>query len=598
MIFTLWKSRLNKYGLPDRVLVTLLVLSLLSTIAELAGIGMFIPIFEILKNGDFLNSVNEDKDGVIKYLFFVFDYLNIEHSLEYLLFSTFLFFSISKAFLFLVGYINSFYSGVLIKNSRDNLLKMYLNCDSSYYDKVGIADFINKSTVELPAAVHGVLSPIKFVVSILMALGSIILLFIISYQLTILSVTIIIISLMYPYRWVKATVGAGKRNSQYNSVITSFLLDRLRSPRLIRLSGVSNSENTEYSVITEKQRKLTLIIHLLKARVDLVLEPAVIGVSLVMLYFSISVLELEFSMIMLYLIVMVRLLPIIKGLINQRQVINRSEGPVESMNSVLKDMEKSVKIFNKYNSGNLSLKKEDVFNIELKEIFFTYKNKDKQVLKNINLKFRRSTLNAIVGPSGGGKSTLIDIIARYRVPTAGSIFINGRDGDTMQLSVSFVPQELQIFSGTIAEHISYGSKMCNKSMVNVAKLSGAYDFIMELPDKFDTQLVENSRNLSGGQKQRIDLARALFKNSQLLILDEPTGNLDTLSESVFMKTIDNIRKETNKIIIIVAHRLNTIKGADQIVVLEGGMVTGIGSHSEVFIKNSWYKESIDSGKTL
>jgi ABC-type multidrug transport system fused ATPase/permease subunit len=208
-------------------------------------------------------------------------------------------------------------------------------------------------------------------------------------------------------------------------------------------------------------------------------------------------------------------------------------------------------------------------------------------------------LNAIVGPSGGGKSTLIDIISGYRKQTKGSVVINGKDNNASLLDVSFVPQEPQIFDGTVRSHILYGGSSNDDSiLITAAKLSGAYEFINNLPDKFDTILKENASNLSGGQKQRLDLARALAKDSQLLILDEPTGNLDMLSERSFMKTIDNIRKETNKIIIIIAHRLNTIKNADQIIVLEDGVITGIGEHSELLVENLWYKDSINTIDSL
>jgi len=587
----LWKKRLNKYGLPDKILLLLLSLSLLSTFAELAGLGMFLPVFEILKDGDFLNA--GPKDGIIAYLFIFFDFLNIKPSLESLLIFTFLLFSISKLLLYLVGYTNAFYLGVLTKTARDNLLKSYLNCDSAYYDEVGIGSFINRSTVELPSAISGIMVPIKFIVLSITALGSFVLLFFISYKLTLLSVFIVIISLVYPYRWVKATTGAGKKNSRYNSVLTSFLLDRLRSPRLVRLTGTSNSEGNAYSEITEKQRKLTLAIHLLKARVDLILEPAVVGASLMMLYVALSLLKLEFSMIMLYLIIMIRLVPIIRGLVNQKQSMNRCEGPIESMNSVLQDMEESIKTFREYSSNNLSHKIVELDSIQLEEVSFTYKNKIKPALESINLRFNNSTLNAIVGPSGGGKSTLIDIISGYRKQTEGSVVINGKDNNASLLDVSFVPQEPQIFDGTVRSHILYGESSYDDSvLITAAKLSGAYEFINNLPDKFDTKLKENASNLSGGQKQRLDLARALAKDSQLLILDEPTGNLDMLSERSFMKTIDNIRNETNKIIVIIAHRLNTIKNADQIIVLEDGVITGIGEHSELLVENLWYKDSI------
>jgi len=589
-----WKRKLNKYGLPDKVLFLLLGLSLLSTFAELAGIGMFYPVFEVLKDSDFINDA--PKDGIITYLFILFKFLNIKLSLESLLIVTFLLFSVSKLFLYLVTYTNSFYLGLLIKRNRDGLLKAYLNCDSSYYDKISIGNFINQSTVELPVAINGIMIPIKFIVSSITALGSITLLILISYKLTILSIFIVLISLIYPYRWVEATTGVGKKNSQYNSVVVSFLLDRLKSPRLVRLTGTSGPENTMYGLITEKQRKLTLAIHLLKARVELILEPAIIGASLIILYIALSMLKLEFSVVMLYLIIVIRLLPIIRNLVNQKQSMNRSKGPIESMDLVLRDMEDSVKEFQKY-STNLSKNIAELHKIQLKGISFTYKNKIKPALNDVNLIFNKSTLSAIVGPSGGGKSTLIDLISGYRKKTDGSLYVNGKDNNTLLLDVSFVPQEPQIFDGTIRSHILYGLVNYSDSvLVKAAKLSGAYEFIDDLPNKFDTKLRENASNLSGGQKQRLDLARALARNSQLLILDEPTGSLDMLAERSFMETINNIRNETDKIIIIIAHRLNTVIDADQIIVLENGKVTGVGRHSDLLSNNEWYSNALTTNK--
>jgi len=590
-----WKYKLNNYGMPDKIILLLFLLAILSTAAELIGIGVFLPLFELLKGGEFINN----KDGIVYYFYTFFDFFGLELSLPILLISAFFLFLISKFFLYLVGYTNAYYLGKMVKNLRDDLLKLYLNSSPAYYDKVGMGDFINRSTVELPAAVSGVMAPLKFLVTIVTVIGSIIMLMLVSYELTTLTILISTFSLIYPYRWVKATTQAGRKNSHYNSTIVSFLLGRLGSPRLVRLTGMSKSEVKAYSKITEKQRNLTLAIHLLKARVNLVLEPVIIGISLMMLYIALTVFELDLSIIVLYLVIMIRLVPMVNQLLAQKQTINRSKGPINAMDNLLQDMkdhrlddlvckssEKSLYNINKIHS------------IKFEKVSFTYAERTEYALNNIDLKLESPSLNAIVGPSGSGKSTLIDIVSGYRHKTNGSIFINDfnindLDYDFLLSRVSFVPQEPQILDGTVEEHISYGKdNYSNDDLVNAAKLSGSYDFIKNLPEGFNTQLRENANNLSGGQKKRLDVARALFSKSSLLILDEPTGNLDSVSERNFTKIIQNIRDKSDTIIVIITHQLNTIYDADQILVVEKGEVTGTGKHSELVKSNKWYYEAI------
>jgi len=240
--------------------------------------------------------------------------------------------------------------------------------------------------------------------------------------------------------------------------------------------------------------------------------------------------------------------------------------------------------------------KDAIQNIELKNICFSYDNT--HALSNINLSFESGKFYAIVGPSGGGKSTLIDVVSGYRHQDSGFIFINGEQlnahSNCQILSkVSFVPQDPQIFKGTIRSHISYGvDNSSEKQILKAADLSGAYEFINKLPNGLDTLITANASNLSGGQRQRLDLSRALLKNSSLLILDEPTANLDHRSEEKFMKTIRYLASNTDIIIIIIAHRLHTIRDADKIIVLEDGHITGTGSHSKLILENSWYSGSL------
>ena len=593
-----WKKRLNNYGLSDLVIALLIIISIISVFAEVVSIGIFVPLFDLISQYG-AEGIDRSNSDIFKYIYDLVIFFGLELNVETLLTLSFTLFVFSKILIYLVNYAQIYFSGLMNKNMKDKLLINYLHSESSYYDKVGIGDFTNSSSVELPIAVGGAMLPIKFIISIVSAFGSVALLFMMSPKLTVISIGIISVGILLPSRWVKATTNAGKKNSQYSSTITSFLLDRLQSPRLVRLSNTADAEINNYFSITEKQRKLTLVIQLLKARINLVLEPMIIGISLSMFYIALVFLKLPVSTILLYMVVMVKIVPIITNILTQKQGINRAIGPMQAVEKLISDMSNSCSKYNKnIVNNNLINDINTVESLKFKDIVFSY-NDGVNALSNITHTFKKSTLTAIVGPSGSGKTTFIDIISSYRQPTSGALFINEINTDkynseSLMSLVSYVPQEPQIFDGiTVYEHIAYGRPNSTKEeVINASKLSGAYDFIKELPQEFDTVLVGKSSGLSGGQKQRLDLSRALLRDTPILIMDEPTGNLDLISEKKLMLNISKIREATEKIIIIIAHRVYTVMDADQIIVLEDGKISGVGTHTELLLSNSWYPKAV------
>ena len=594
----IWKKRLNNYGLSDLVIALLIIISIISVFAEVVSIGIFVPLFDLISQYG-AEGIDRSNSDIFKYIYDLVIFFGLELNVETLLTLSFTLFVFSKILIYLVNYAQIYFSGLMNKNMKDKLLINYLHSESSYYDKVGIGDFTNSSSVELPIAVGGAMLPIKFIISIVSAFGSVALLFMMSPKLTVISIGIISVGILLPSRWVKATTNAGKKNSQYSSTITSFLLDRLQSPRLVRLSNTADAEINNYFSITEKQRKLTLVIQLLKARINLVLEPMIIGISLSMFYIALVFLKLPVSTILLYMVVMVKIVPIITNILTQKQGINRAIGPMQAVEKLISDMSNSCSKYNKnIVNNNLINDINTVESLKFKDIVFSY-NDGVNALSNITHTFKKSTLTAIVGPSGSGKTTFIDIISGYRQPTSGTLFINEINTDkynseSLMSLVSYVPQEPQIFDGiTVYEHIAYGRPNSTKEeVINASKLSGAYDFIKELPQEFDTVLVGKSSGLSGGQKQRLDLSRALLRDTPILIMDEPTGNLDLISEKKLMLSINKIREATEKIIIIIAHRVYTVMDADQIIVLEDGKISGVGTHTELLLSNSWYPKAV------
>ena len=225
------------------------------------------------------------------------------------------------------------------------------------------------------------------------------------------------------------------------------------------------------------------------------------------------------------------------------------------------------------------------------------------VLRDINLTIKPGQRVGVCGPTGGGKSTVLSLIPRFYDPTAGRVLIDGTDAtsyklDPLRAQIGFVLQDTVLFAGTIRDNIAYGRLDAKpEEIIAAAKLANAHDFISQMPHGYDSLVGERGLTLSGGQRQRIGIARAVVRNSPILILDEPTAALDTESEKLVMEALEPLMK--GRTVITIAHRLSTIRDADKIVVLKGGYVAEEGTHDELIQRNAIYAElyRIQSGTT-
>lgn len=224
--------------------------------------------------------------------------------------------------------------------------------------------------------------------------------------------------------------------------------------------------------------------------------------------------------------------------------------------------------------------------IEFRNVAFRYPSRpDFPVLRDISFQVESGQQVALVGPSGAGKSTIASLILRFYEPDKGSILFDGRLADELTLGalrsqMALVPQDVLLFGGSIQENIAYGHPGASKDEIEMAaKQANAHDFICSFPDGYDTIVGERGVKLSGGQRQRIAIARAILRNPAILILDEATSSLDSASESLVQEALDNLMR--NRTSIVIAHRLSTIRNADQIIVLDRGVVRETGTHDEL-----------------
>jgi subfamily B ATP-binding cassette protein MsbA len=232
--------------------------------------------------------------------------------------------------------------------------------------------------------------------------------------------------------------------------------------------------------------------------------------------------------------------------------------------------------------------------IELRNVSFGYANEERSVLRDVSLRIPAGSMVALVGESGGGKSTLTKLLPRFHDPTSGSVTWDGvdlRDAtlESLRRQIALVTQETVLFNDTVRHNIAYGKPEATQAEIEeAARIAFAHDFIMELPQQYETIVGERGIFLSGGQRQRLAIARSLLVDAPVLILDEATSALDAESERFVQQAIANLVR--NRTTVVIAHRLSTIRRADTIVVMEAGRITEFGKHSELLAKGGQYRK--------
>ena len=272
-------------------------------------------------------------------------------------------------------------------------------------------------------------------------------------------------------------------------------------------------------------------------------------------------------------------------------------------NALLKIIGKGVDLVNEIMAvEQMDIDGEDITpenrDIHLEHVSFAYENR--KIIDDVTLDIKEKTTTAIVGPSGGGKTTITSLIARFWDVDEGKVTLGGRDVreysfDSLMENFSFVFQRVYLFEDTIANNIRFGRPDAPmEEVIEAAKKASCHNFIMSLPDGYETVLAEGGATISGGEKQRIAIARAILKDSPIIILDEATANVDPESEKELTEAIENLTRE--KTIIMIAHRLKTVQNADQIVVIDKGRIVQKGKHDSLMKEDGIYKKFITGRK--
>jgi subfamily B ATP-binding cassette protein MsbA len=422
-----------------------------------------------------------------------------------------------------------------------------------------------------------------------------ILLFIISWKLTLLAVVILPLSFITISKVGQSIRRKSLRSSKKIAGIMAILSETIQGIRVVKAFAMEAFEKRRFFQETEKyfqilfkRKKLQTVSTPLNEALGVVVGVALlwIGGSLVLTGQS-----LEAEDFIRFIILLFAILNPIKSLNTVNVDIQEGMASAMRVFSILDEKSDIIECQN-------PLKIENFGNtIRFEHVSFRYDAAADYVLNDIDLEVHRGEILAIVGHSGVGKSTLVDLIPRFYDPTEGRVTIDGSDIKTLTLSslrslMGIVTQETILFNDTIFNNIAYGLENADSQQVTAAaKAANALEFINEFPEKFETTIGDRGARLSGGQAQRVAIARALLKNPPILILDEATSALDTESEQKVQAAIDNLIKD--RTVFVIAHRLATIQNATKIIVLDKGRIVESGTHQELLNKNGLYRYYYD-----
>ncbi|MDK2920945.1 MAG: ATP-binding cassette, subfamily bacterial MsbA [Desulfonauticus sp.] len=397
---------------------------------------------------------------------------------------------------------------------------------------------------------------------------------------------------VYPFIYFgKKLRKLGRKNQSKISDVSSFLQEIFSGIKVVKAFSTEEKEDKNF----QKENSRLVNIAIKEIKYNELSSPVMefigaVGAGLVVWYGGSQVVAGESTpgTFFSFMTALVMLYDPLKKLTSANLTIQKALAGAERVFQILDSPELAIE-----RAGEKELKppfKELVF----KDVTFTYPGSEKPALQNINLTIKNGEKVAIVGPSGAGKSTLVNLIPRFYIQQKGTIFLNGLPLEeysltSLRLFMGIVSQDNFLFNTTIRENIRYGlTEASEEEVIAAAKAAYAHDFIMKLPQQYDTVIGERGVKLSGGQKQRITIARAILKNPPLLILDEATSALDTESERIVQKALDNLMAKRTSIVI--AHRLSTVLSSDKIVVLNQGEIVAIGKHEELLNNCELYRK--------
>ncbi len=482
----------------------------------------------------------------------------------------------------------------VVRDLRNDMYKKVLILPISYFSEKKKGDIISRMTSDVLEIEWSIMSSLESVFREPIAIiASIAVLFFMSPSLTIFVMVLLPISGFLIGQIGKSLKRTSDKSQKRMGYILSVIEETIGGLRIIKGFTAINSTEKKFKTINQDYTKLMIKLYRKRDMASPLSELMGVGVVVTILWYGGRLIlsedsSMDAAAFLVYLGIFSQILNPAKAITTAFYNVQKGAASVERVEGVL-DAPELIE-----EKPQAISKKEFTDSIEYKNLSFSYQN-DVKVLKKINLKVSKGKTIALVGASGGGKSTLADLLPRFYDPQDGGISIDGVDIkdiviDDLRGLMGIVTQESILFNDTVFNNIALGieDKVSKEDVINAAKIANAHEFIEQMEEGYDSIIGDRGQKLSGGQRQRLSIARAVLKNPPIMILDEATSALDTESERLVQQALENLMK--NRTSLIIAHRLSTIQHADEIIVVDKGEIKERGVHEELLkLKGIYHK---------
>lgn len=571
-------------NLSPHILLVLVILGILSSLSETIGLSLFIPLLQSLDKTNVSVESNNQFAQLISHLF-----VKVPAAHQTLVISLciiaaiFLRIALSYVYRMLCVWL-----GLHVKEKlQRQLYQQLMHVNQSYWDTHQCGELLNIIT----GAVEETNVATKSLVWLIIHLCTIGifggLLLLISWQLTIIvALALIVVTAFIQYLTRKAR-NIGNRHLKYQSYLGHLLMEGLTGSKTIRAFGQEKTEIQIFEQALHKVFQSSLAMEREAAILDTLSEGLAVAILVITLLIALKA-QLSTPVVLTFILMFYRLQPQVKLLDFHRLNILMRISSVEKVVAVLDETSKFITP-----SGTVPFSKL-AKSVSFESVTFYYPGQELPALSDISLCIPKGKMTALVGLSGAGKTTLINLLCRFYEVSEGNIYVDNYSLSSLSLQdwrrkVALVSQDIHIFSSTIRHNIAYGRPNATEAeIITAAKHANAHDFICNLPQGYKTLVGDQGVRLSGGQKQRISIARAILCNPEILVLDEATNALDSLSEHLIQTALD--RLSYNRTVIAIAHRLSTIEHASQIVVMDQGKIIDQGSFTQLMNQSKIFSQ--------